>query len=304
MIARVSCVGGAVLDLVYGIDRFPDGDAKIVARDLHEVGGGMAANAAVTVARLGGQATWFGRVGNDDRGRRILAGLETERVAIGAVRLADGVMSSHSVVLVDPEGRRIVVLYRPADLPASPGWLNLDRVLDCDVLLADIRWPEAAGNVLAAARRRGVPGVLDADVADPACYQALVAAASHAIFSRDGLRAAAGTADVEDGLRLIAGRTDAFVAVTLGPEGVAWQQDGSLRRLAAHKVAVRDTLAAGDVFHGAFALALAEGRGLEAALVFAHAAAAVKCSRPGGRNGIPERAEVEQLLAGSPTMIS
>ena len=303
MSARVSCVGVAVLDLVYEIDHFPADDAKIVARDLHEVGGGMAANAAVTVARLGGQAQWFGRLGNDDRARRILAGLEAERVAVGAVRLIDGVVSSHSVVMVDAQGRRIVVLFRPADLPAAPDWLDLDHVLDCDALLADIRWPEAAEHVLASARRRGVPGVLDADIADPACYDAPVAAASHAIFSRDGLCAASGTADIDEGLRRIAGRTDAFLAVTLGLEGVAWRRDGHVLRLAAHRIVARDTLAAGDVFHGAFALALAEGQAAEAALVFANAAAAVKCSRPGGRLGIPERAEVERLLATAPAMI-
>jgi sulfofructose kinase len=297
MTGRVNCVGVAVLDLIYTVDRFPAADAKILAHDLREVGGGLAANAAVAVVRLGGQAAWFGRLGADERGRRILDGLTAEGVAVGAVRLVDDMVSSHSIVLVDAEGRRLVVLYRPTALPAAPEWLDLDQVLDCDVVLADIRWPEAAGHVLAAARQRGLPGVLDADTADPASFAIPIAAASHAIFSRDGLSAAAGTEDVEEGLRCMARRTEAFVAVTLGADGVAWLQGGRLCGMAAHRVGVRDTLAAGDVFHGAFALALSEGRDEAAALAFANAAAAVKCSRPGGRDGIPSRAMVERLLA-------
>jgi sulfofructose kinase len=58
-----------------------------------------------------------------------------------------------------------------------------------------------------------------------------------------------------------------------------------------------DTLAAGDVFHGAFALALAEGCAEADALRFAAAAAAIKCTRFGGITGAPGRAEVEALLA-------
>ena len=58
----------------------------------------------------------------------------------------------------------------------------------------------------------------------------------------------------------------------------------------------RDTLGAGDVFHGAFALALAEGRREREALVFASAAAALKCARDGGRAALPDRAEVDALI--------
>jgi sulfofructose kinase len=61
-------------------------------------------------------------------------------------------------------------------------------------------------------------------------------------------------------------------------------------------VQVVDTLGAGDVFHGAYALALAEGKPALAAARFASAAAAIKCGRPGGRAGSPTRGEVEELF--------
>ena len=63
-----------------------------------------------------------------------------------------------------------------------------------------------------------------------------------------------------------------------------------------------DTLGAGDVFHGSFALALDEGRSVDDALWFANAAAALKCTRAGGRAGIPTRAEVDGFLASGPEL--
>ena len=97
--------------------------------------------------------------------------------------------------------------------------------------------------------------------------------------------------------RSIGESTDAFVAVTDGQHGALWLDRGQLRRSPAHRVEVVDTLGAGDVFHGAFALALAQRRSASDALGFAAAAAAVKCMRFGGINGAPTRMEVEEFLS-------
>ncbi len=297
MKARVNCVGVGVLDLIYRVDKLPIGDGKMITEDRREVGGGMAANAAVTVARLGGASQWFGRLGQDELGDRILTGIAAEGVGVEGVRRVANVISSHSIVLVDDAGHRLILIYRPHELPADPAWMDPAKLCDCDALMADIRWPEGAAHALRAARAHGLPGVLDADVADPASYPAPVALASHAIFSHPGLQRATGCDGVEEALRQMATRTDAFLAVTLGEHGVAWLDGDAVRYLDPVKVAAVDTLGAGDVFHGAFTLALAEGRAVEAALGFANTAAALKCSRPGGRDGIPSRAEVERRFS-------
>ena len=92
--------------------------------------------------------------------------------------------------------------------------------------------------------------------------------------------------------------TDAFLAVTNGPGDVIWREGEDLRHSPAFAVEAVDTLGAGDVFHGAFALALVEGRSLPAAMRFGAAAAGLKCTRLGGSSGAPTRAEVEAFLAG------
>jgi sugar/nucleoside kinase (ribokinase family) len=80
--------------------------------------------------------------------------------------------------------------------------------------------------------------------------------------------------------------------VTHGEDGFLWLDDSGESRVRAPKIEAVDTLAAGDVWHGAFALALAEGESTAPAALFANRAAALKCLKPGGRSGAPTRAEL------------
>jgi len=105
-----------------------------------------------------------------------------------------------------------------------------------------------------------------------------------------------GTTNPADALRGIRSHTDAWVAATAGADGVYWLHNETLHHIPAFHVDVVDTLGAGDVFHGAFAVALVEGRPMEDVLRFATAASAIKCTRPGGRAGIPNRGEVVSFL--------
>ena len=95
----------------------------------------------------------------------------------------------------------------------------------------------------------------------------------------------------------MAALTDGMVGVTLGADGFLWLDGARERRVAAPAITAVDTLAAGDVWHGAFALALGEGKDIESSARFANTAAAIKCTRFGGRLGAPSRAEVDAVLA-------
>jgi len=109
------------------------------------------------------------------------------------------------------------------------------------------------------------------------------------------------TADVTDdaqALKKIAKLTPSFLAGTRGPRGTIWlDENGQIQETPAFPVHTVDTLGAGDVFHGAFALAITEKQELRQALRFASAAAALKCTRFGGAFAAPQRAEVEELLS-------
>ncbi|WP_158804287.1 sugar kinase [Acidisoma sp. L85] len=296
MIRKIVCVGGAVVDFIYGVEQLPSVDGKFLATSFAESGGGMAANAAVIVSRLGAQAYWCGRLGDDDKGRIILSGLQSEGVDTSLSRLFTGAQSSHSLVLNDREGNRAIILYRSGAIDPDPGWLPLQEISSGDAVLADNRWVDGAVAALKAAAAKGLPGILDADGAGDKSSLPAVAAASHAIFSEPGLASLFGAGDPAAGLHEAA-RHSPFVAVTLGERGVLWFGHGNgMRHMPAFKIDAVETVGAGDIFHGAFTLALVEGCGEEVALRFASATAALKCGREGGRASFPSRREVEEFL--------
>jgi len=295
-VTRIACVGIAVMDLLFTVDTLPGGGGKYYADNYQEVGGGVAANAAVAVAKLGGTARYVGLVGDDELGDRIIAGLEAAGVDASAVRRAPGVASPVSAVLVDENGERTIVNHTPGSLFAD-ATVDPSQFDDVDGVLVDVRWPAGAVAALTSAHGRGIPGIFDFDRPMDSRGDELLSLASHVAFSHDALAVTADTDDARLGLARMAEKTKAWLAVTAGGDGAYWIEDGVVRHLPAFPVNVVDTVGAGDVFHGALALAIGEGQAERAAVRFAAAAAAVKCTRPGGRAGTPTRREVEELLA-------
>lgn len=293
---RLLIAGSAVADFVFRLPELPARAEKYRAEEARIVGGGCAANAAVAVARLGGQALLAAPLGDDAVGRMILEELAAEGVDCAPTLPRPGARSSFSAICIDAAGERQIVNFRDPALLAGDGGLADRLPASFDAALADTRWPAAAALVLAAARARGLPGVLDAE-APVAVAEAALRAASHVAFSAQGLRDLTGAADLARGLRAAAAAgLSGFLCVTDGAAGVLSLEGEGIRHHPAFDVPVLDTLGAGDVWHGAFALALAEGRDEAAAIRFASAVAALKCTRPGGRSGTPTRAETEAFL--------
>lgn len=300
----VLCVGHAVQDHVYRLPRLPVGGSKNRASGFASVGGGPAATAAVAIARLGGEARLAARVGDDEVAGEIERELRGHGVDCALLHRFAGRASSRSAVVVDDLGERMIVNHTDPAMPADPSWLAQVDLAGVDAVLADVRWPEGAALMLARAKTAGLPAVLDADVPLPP-GSPLPRAATHAAFSLAGLRdhlglaadAPLGLEDCAAALQGIARGTGAWCAVTLGAEGVLHTRGGEVTHAPAFRVTAVDTLGAGDVWHGAFALALAEGADEAAAVRAASAAAAIKVTRPGGRAGAPTRAERDALLS-------
>lgn len=295
--ALIVCAGIAVIDYAFQLEAFPSPHAKARAKDFAAVVGGCAANAAIAIARLGGRARLSAPLGADAIGDDIVARLQREGVDCSAAFRIDGATSPISAILIDRTGERIIVNHRDARLDAARV-ADPDRlVADARVVLIDNRFPDFVLPVAEAARRRGLPVLLDGDKPTHAT-DALLQISSHIVFSAEGLRATAGCDDLDAALGTVASHTDAFLAVTDGPRDMRWLEGSIVRRLPAFAVEAVDTLGAGDVFHGAFALMLAEGRDIETATRFSAAAAALKCARFGGGAAAPTRTAVNEFMAG------
>jgi sulfofructose kinase len=293
----VLCVGQSTLDHVLFVPTVVTAGLKHAADGYQMVGGGVAANAAVAVARLGGSSILASCVGDDPAGRAVLDGLADERVDTHFVRRVVSTATPFSTIVVSCDGARTVFNHTPAGLFDRP-CLPLDH-RQVNAVLTDCRWRAGTQAALRHAHDNGVPCVVDIDrcITDRETRRLVFGLGTHLVFSENALSDTTGRASSGDGLRAIAQQTDAHVSVTLGERGVQWLDGDVVESIDAFVVDVVDTAAAGDVFHGAFALALAEGLDEPAGFRFAAAAAALKCSRPGARSGMPDRSAVDELVA-------
>jgi len=294
---RVICVGHSAMDYIYSVPKIPVEPIKVFATAYAECGGGMAANASVALARLGVEAHYWGRIVDDDVGSRILGQLIDEGVQVDSVRRMTGCASPTAAILVDAAGERLICGYNDRAFEVDTSWLPLATIPMFDGVLADVRWPEASASVLRTARAVGIPTVLDGDIGDASALTQLCALADYTVFSQPGLALASRTSEPGQGLRQMQKLAGGVVGVTLGRDGMLWIADGQERHARPRAIAAVDTLAAGDVFHAAFTLAIIESENVETAARFANAAAALKCTRFGGRRGAPTRVEVDAFLS-------
>ena len=297
-VPRILCVGMATIDHVFRLTTIPQTATKVRANDYVRISGGMAANAAVAVSRLGGQATFWGPISHDANGEDILTELIKEGVNIDGVTRVDQ-RSAVSAILVDAAGERMVCGYSDPHTFDEVVALPLKQLANFDVVHADCRWWKTVHPVLTATKARRQPSVFDADLAPNEALDTLAPLASHAIFSQPGLARVTNGATPAEQLRDFSRRhpDHGLLAVTLGAEGVVWLEAGELWQLSVPPITSIDTLGAGDVFHGAWAYALGCGMNNAACARFASATAALKCTRFGGRSGTPSHAEVDALLA-------
>src|SRR6266571_1634568 len=298
---RILCIGMPVRDLTFRVPGVPARGSKEHAGYFEEICGGNALNAAIGIVRLGGRASICGPMGDshETSSRYIFEQMAHEGIDTRHIVHMRGLVTPISAIMIDPSGERTIVTFRDPELwkVRLPG---ADTLLeDCQAILTENRCAEFCTNLCAEARRRGIPVIVDVD-RTMSLREGLLTASSHLVFSSEALQSTAGVRDDAEALKKIAKFTPSFVAGTRGAQGTLWlDEQHKLRETPAFPVHTVDTLGAGDVFHGAFALAITESQDIPSALRFASAAAALKCTRFGGAFAAPQRAEVEQLLSHS-----
>jgi sugar/nucleoside kinase (ribokinase family) len=281
-VTLVVAVGLCTVDLVQRVPSLPAPGEKVQSLSVEVAAGGPAANAAVAVAALGGRARL-----STVLGAHPLARLAAEDLSACGVELADALPERSSPPAVSAvsvragDGERTVVSHNAAGVAAPP----VVDLSDADVLLLDGHHPALALAAARTARSRGIPVVLDAGSWKPVLTELLplvdVCACSAAFESEVPL-------------------DNPVVITTNGPAPVSWQVGGAGGEVRVPPAEVRDTVGAGDVWHGAFALAVARlGRVPGAAEVpvmigYANRVAAVRIGHEGAR------AWVEPLLGMAP----
>lgn len=290
----VLCLGHASYDLIFQVPHHPEADEKTQADGFLGCGGGPAANAAVTVVRAGGSATFAGYLGTDIFGQRHWDELQENGVDTGFIVRGDA-PTPLSAILVKPDGRRALVNYRGATRALPENAIDFSRCRP-KVILFDGHEPLLSPPLAAWAKSQGIPTVLDAGSIHTGT-RILMDQVDHLVCSEKFAHQATGFSSPDLAIEILIQHAPTAV-ITLGEKGLLWaRQDGSHGRLPAYPVDAIDTTGAGDAFHGAYALALAQGRNWQDTLRFASATAALSCTALGARLGIPRLAAIQTLLA-------
>ena len=288
----VLCVGQASFDLVFAVARHPGENEKIAATEYTCCGGGPAANAAVTVARLGGSAAFAGYLDNTIYGETHYLELQKEGIDCDLI-VRGNRPTPLSAIIVKPDGARTVVNHRVKTVPLRPEQLDC-RFTDCKVMLFDGHEPLLGEYFAELARQMGIPTVLDAG-STHAGTRKLAPMVDYLVCSEPFALEYSGREDPGQAMDLL-GDLAPFVVITCGERGLLWKTPEERGSMEAFRVGTVDTTGAGDVFHGAMVLALARRTEWQNGLRFASAAAALCCRKLGARPGIPTAAELEAFI--------
>jgi sugar/nucleoside kinase (ribokinase family) len=267
---RVACVGLATRDTIVRVPTHPPRDGRVVADDLVIAGGGPAATAAVTLARLGVEVAFHGLVGDDEAGAFVRAGLADEGVDVTGLKIVQGGRTPQSVVLVSPDGARSIV-HRPGTgelrlVEPDADWVHVDHV---GFGRARGRISLDGGNPIDGLRLDGV-----------------------ALYAPTAERLRADFGDAERALAAGA----QTVVVTRGAGGsVGYTREEAVEAPGVPCTPV-STLGAGDVFHGALLAYLVRGGTLAESLRAANTAASLSCRALDGRSAIPTLEELQGVM--------
>lgn len=289
-------LGVATLDTIALVDHAPAPDERLVAEELVHAGGGPAATAAVTAARLGLADVHFaGAVGDDEDGERLLDGLRSEGVHVSGVTRLPGVPTGASVVVVDRGRGTRAICTRPvpaldldpsgpaAELLAAAAWVHVDQ----------LGWP-ALGRVRGRVR---MDAQVSVDCGNPVPGYRPDGVALD-VPTEESLLARYAVTDLDEALsRAVADGAQRVVATRGGRGSVALTAAGERAAVTGARTRVLSTLGAGDVFHGALLAATVRAEPLAQSLAYANAVAALSCRGLDGRSRIPSHDEAVALAA-------
>ncbi|MDR3710415.1 MAG: PfkB family carbohydrate kinase [Capsulimonadaceae bacterium] len=292
-------VGCSTVDDILYVDAYPEADAKTRVDRQERHCGGLTAVALIAASRFGARCAYAGTLGTDAQSDFIAASLAAEGIDIALAPRRDDAAPIHSRIVVDTTHNTRNIFFAPGEHIGPSETLDETAIRRARVLFIDHYGGEATVRAARIAREANVPVIADIERADAPVFDEILRLTSHLIVSAGFALRLTGARSPEDAAVRLAADGKDVVVVTHGKHGGIAIVNGEpvARAYPAFPVTVVDTTGCGDVFHGAYAAGVAAGFDIDVRLRYASAAAAIKASRTGSKNGIPTLAEVRAFLA-------
>ncbi|WP_390580207.1 ribokinase [Paenibacillus illinoisensis] len=292
--AKICVIGSSSMDLVVTSSRRPGAGETVLGESFKTVPGGKGANQAVAAARLGGEVTMIGRVGDDAFGQDILENFKANAVNTQNVKPVTHSESGTAHIIL-AEGDNSIVFVEAANREVTPEYVDqaAEVIRNADIVLIQQEIPEeTVVRVSSLCAEYGTPLLLNPapartvpqEVIDNAAYITPNEHEAEILFQ--GMSPA-------EALRKYPNK----LFITEGSKGVRYFDGAEEILVPTYKVEAVDTTGAGDTFNAAFAVALAEGKPLQESIRFANRAASLSVTKFGAQGGMPTRDEVEESLS-------
>jgi ribokinase len=299
--AKILIVGSVNMDLVVRVPHSPKPGETVLGGDFETFPGGKGANQAVAAARMGGEVTMVGRVGNDNFGDTLIQGMVNDNIKTTYLVKDSEAPTGIAMIAVAADGENMIVVASGANYQVSPDDVNnaRDIMRDTDLLLLQLECPmEAVTAAVDLAQAYDVPVVLNPAPAQP-LSQHLLSNINALTPNEEELLMLTGEKEISKAIRKSMDWGVKNLVITLGANGVRVITDRIDKHIPAHEITAVDTTAAGDAFNGAFAVMLAEGKSLLEAVNYGMAAGALSATKRGAQPSLPTREAVETLMQSS-----
>ena len=305
MAAKFCVIGSINMDLVAGVDQFPQPGESRIGHSFGTYPGGKGANQATALARLGAAVMMAGRVGKDTFGEKYLASFREEGVDLSLIQVHEDAATGVAVIEVDAKGENHIVVVPGANMTLDESYIqsNSAAITEADYCLFQLEIPaEATRAGMALARRAGKRTILDpAPAPREPIPREILSQADYVTPNETEAQFITGievsdAASAERAARALQEQGAGTVIIKAGAQGAYVIDDSGVRHVEGFSVKAVDTTAAGDAFNAGLAYSLGEGNDLVEAVRYANAVGALACTKLGAQSALPRREEVASLL--------
>ena len=297
-------LGSINADHILNLESFPAPGETVTGNQYQVAFGGKGANQAVAAGRSGANIAFIACTGDDDTGERVRKQLASDNIDIAPVSVVAGESTGVALIFVNAEGENVIGIHAGANAALTTERVEAQRAIiaGAEALLMQLESP--VESVLAAAKIAHENHTTVVLNPAPACVLSDELLALVDIITPNETEAEKLTGirvenddDAARAAKVLHEKGVGTVIITLGSRGVWASVNGEGRRVPGFRVKAIDTIAAGDTFNGALVTALLEGKVMDDAIRFAHAAAAIAVTRKGAQPSVPWRKEIDEFLS-------
>ena len=301
---KIIVLGSSNTDMIVKVPRIPAPGETILGGKFVQAAGGKGANQAVAAARSGGDVTFIANTGDDNFGKEAIEGFKKEGINTEYIFVDKKTPSGVALIFVDEDGENSIAVASGANGTLTPSQIRQIKDLSAggDILLTQLETPlETVEEAIKIANENGVRVILNPAPAQPLDDDLLkridILTPNQ---SEAELLTGIPVKDEESAKKAasnLLSKGVKTVIVTLGSNGAFLMSKDIQKTIPGFNVKAKDTTAAGDTFNGALAVGLAEGKPIEKAIRWAHAAAAISVTRMGAQPSVPNQKEIREFLS-------